>query len=70
MQEEEAKPWYLSKGFLGPLVTALLMALSGFGVIELEPQSVSAAVYQVLELAGVLVGAYGRAAARQPLRML
>jgi hypothetical protein len=51
-------------------VTALLMALSGFGVIELEPQSVSAAVYQVLELAGVLVGAYGRAAARQPLRLM
>ncbi len=70
MLEEEAKPWYVSKGFLGPLVTALLMALSGSGVIELEAQSVPAAVFQVLELAGVLLGAYGRAAARQPLRLM
>lgn len=70
MLDEDAKPWYLSKGFLGPLVTALLMALSRSGVIDLEPQSIADTVYQVVEFTGVLLGAYGRAAARQPLRLL
>lgn len=65
--DAQTKPWYLSKGFIGPLVTALLLALRNLGVVDLEPETTLAIVYQVVEFGGVVVGAYGRATANRRL---
>ncbi len=70
MEQETAKPWYLSKGFLGPLVTAVLLLLRNTGAVDLDTDSTLAALYQVIELAGAALGAYGRATATQPIRVL
>jgi hypothetical protein len=70
MQDEELKPWYLSKGFVGPLVTAVLMALRNFGIIDLDSDATLAAFYQMVEFGGVVIGAYGRATATRQLRVL
>lgn len=70
MEQEAAKPWYLSKGFLGPLITAVLMALRNLGAIDLETEPTLAVLYTVIEFTGVAFGAYGRATARQPLKVL
>ncbi|MCP5364675.1 MAG: hypothetical protein H6905_05525 [Hyphomicrobiales bacterium] len=68
MQISDQKPWYLSKGFVGPLVTAILMLFRGLGVIDLDDQSTLTVVYQVIEFAGVALGAYGRATATKTIR--
>jgi hypothetical protein len=70
LERDAAKPWYLSKGFIGPLVTALLLALRNLGLIDLEDNSTLTVIYQVIEFAGVALGAYGRATATQPLKVM
>ena len=38
-----SKPWYLSKGFVGPLVTAMLFALRSLGIADIDPDLNNAA---------------------------
>lgn len=66
---EDAKPWYLSKGFIAPLVTAVLMALRQFGVVDLADDQTLSTIYSVIEFAGVALGGYGRVAATQKLSL-
>lgn len=62
-----SKPWYLSKGFVGPLVTVIVISLREFDVLYLEPDSVTEAVFQLLAVAGAAVGMLGRAVADKRL---
>lgn len=66
---ENAKPWYLSKGFIGPLVTAILFALRSLGIIDLDPQTVLGMLYQAAEFSGVIIGMVGRALAKGRLTL-
>jgi len=68
MQIIDEKPWYLSKGFVGPLIAAILMLLRGLGIVDLDDQTTLTVVYQVIEFVGVAVGAYGRATATKKIR--
>lgn len=61
------KPWYLSKGFVGPLVTAILFALRSTGVADIDAGSALGVVYQSAEFVGIIFGMAGRALARTRL---
>lgn len=58
----EVKPWYQSRGVVGPLVAAVLAVLQGFGVSlgEGSVEAVTDAVVQAGIAAGALVGIWGR----------
>lgn len=58
-----SKPWYLSKGFVGPLVTAVLFSLRSLGIADIDPETALGFLYQGAEFAGILVGMAGRAMA-------
>ena len=62
-----SKPWFLSKGFIGPLVTVIVLALQGLDVVSLDPESASETVLQLLAVAGAAVGMVGRALADKRL---
>ncbi len=63
------KPWYLSKGFLGPLATAILFALRSLGIVDLDTDTVLGVLYQVAEFAGIVAGMVGRALAKDRLTL-
>ena len=63
------KPWYLSKGFLGLLATAILFALRSLGIVDLDTDTVLGVLYQVAEFAGIVAGMVGRALAKDRLTL-
>lgn len=58
----ESKPWYQSRGVVGPLVAAVLAMLQGFGVSfgEGAAEHFTNVIIQVGIAAGALVGIWGR----------
>lgn len=67
IEVNEYKPWFLSKGFIGPLITVIVIALQELNVLDLEPGSVTDVVLQLLAVAGAAVGMIGRALAQKRL---
>ncbi|MFO1118884.1 MAG: hypothetical protein U1E38_01715 [Rhodospirillales bacterium] len=65
-----SKPWYLSKGFVGPLVTAVLFALRSLGIADIDPQTVLGCLYQGAEFGGIIAGMVGRAMATTRLTLV
>jgi hypothetical protein len=63
------KPWYLSKGFVGPLVSAILFSLRNLGIVDLDDQTVLSIVYQSGEFVGIIFGMAGRAMAKKRLSL-
>ena len=64
-----SKPWYLSKGFVGPLVTAVLFSLRNLGIADIDPATAIGFLYQGAEFAGILAGMIGRARATTRLTL-
>lgn len=65
-----SKPWYFSKGFVGPLVTAILFALRSLDIADIEPETAIGFLYQGAEFAGIIAGMVGRAMATTRLTLL
>ena len=65
-----SKPWYLSKGFVGPLVTAVLFALRSLGIADIDPQTALGFLYQGAEFGGIIAGMVGRAMATTRLTLV
>lgn len=65
-----SKPWYLSKGFVGPLVTAVLFSLRSLGIADIEPETAIGFLYQGAEFAGIIAGMIGRATATTRLTVV
>lgn len=66
---ENSKPWYLSKGFIGPLVTTILFALRSLGIVDIDGDRVVSVLYQGAEFAGLITGMVGRALAKGRLTL-
>jgi hypothetical protein len=66
---ENGKPWYLSKGFIGPLVTAILFGLRSLGIADVDTETVLGVLYHAAEFAGLITGMVGRALARDRLTL-
>ena len=64
-----SKAWYLSKGFIGPLVTLILFVLRSLGIVDVDTDTTLGLVYQVLEFGGLITGMVGRALARDKLTL-
>ncbi|MBL8668915.1 MAG: hypothetical protein JNM48_15775 [Rhodospirillales bacterium] len=64
-----SKPWYLSKGFVGPLVTAVLFSLRSLGIADIDPATAIGFLYQGAEFAGIFAGMVGRAVATTRLTL-
>jgi hypothetical protein len=67
---ESTKPWYLSKGFLGPLVTAVLICLRNLGFVDLDADTTLGVIYQGAELVGAIFGIIGRLYASKKVTLL
>ncbi|MBL8659857.1 MAG: hypothetical protein JNM75_08895 [Rhodospirillales bacterium] len=63
----DTKPWFLSKGFVGPLIAVVAIALENMDIIALDSNSVSDIVFQMIALAGAAFGMIGRAVADKRL---
>ncbi|MCU0895248.1 MAG: hypothetical protein MUD06_13185 [Rhodospirillales bacterium] len=63
----DTKPWYLSKGFVGPLVTVIALILENLGIMKIDPTGMSDIILQVIALLGAAVGMVGRAMASAQL---
>jgi hypothetical protein len=59
----DTKPWFLSKGFVGPLVTVIALILENLGIMRIDPDGMSDIILQVTALLGAAVGMVGRAMA-------
>jgi len=59
----ETKPWYLSKGFVGPLVTVIALILENLGIMKIDPSGMSDIILKTIALLGAAVGMVGRAVA-------
>jgi hypothetical protein len=66
---ENGKPWYMSKGFIGPLVTAILFALRSLGIVDVDADTFLGVLYQGVEFAGIITGMVGRALAKDRLTL-
>jgi hypothetical protein len=66
---QHSKPWYLSKGFVGPLVTAILFSLRSLGIADFDSDTVLGILYQSAEFAGIIAGMIGRAIAQKKLTL-
>lgn len=66
---QQTKPWYLSKGFVGPLVTALLFSLRNLGIADIDTDTALGIIYQGAELAGIIAGMAGRVMAKKSLSL-
>lgn len=64
---EDCKPWYLSKGLLGPLASLLLVLLRSLGFIDVDADQVDRLLYALAEVTGLVVGLIGRARATRRL---
>jgi hypothetical protein len=67
--KENGKPWYLSKGFVGPLVTSILFGLRSLGIVDVDTDTALGLLYQVVEFVGLITGMVGRALARDKLTL-
>lgn len=63
----DTKPWFLSKGFVGPLVAVIAIALENMNIISLDANSISEMVFQMIALVGAALGMVGRAMADKRL---
>ncbi len=63
----DTKPWFLSKGFVGPLVAVIAIALENMNIISLDANSVSDILFQMIALGGAALGMVGRAMADKRL---
>jgi hypothetical protein len=63
----DTKPWFLSKGFVGPLITVVAIALDQLNVVKLDADSMSGIVFQFIALLGAALGMIGRALADKRL---
>lgn len=59
----DTKPWFLSKGFVGPLVTVIALILENLGIMKIDPSGMSDIILQIVALLGAAVGMVGRAIA-------
>jgi len=59
----DTKPWFLSKGFVGPLVTVIALVLENLGIMKIDPSGMSDIILQIVALLGAAVGMVGRAMA-------
>jgi len=59
----DTKPWFLSKGFVGPLVTVIALILENLGIMKIDPSGMSDIILQTIALLGAAVGMVGRAVA-------
>lgn len=59
----DTKPWFLSKGFVGPLVTVIALILENLGIMKIDPSGMSDIILQIVALLGAAVGMVGRAMA-------
>ena len=66
---ENGKAWYLSKGFIGPLVTSILFALRSLGIVDVDTDTTLGLLYQIAEFGGLITGMVGRALARDRLTL-
>jgi hypothetical protein len=66
---QHSKPWYLSKGFVGPLVTAILFSLRNLGIADFDSDTVLGILYQSAEFVGIIAGMVGRAIAQKKLTL-
>jgi len=66
---QQSKPWYLSKGFVGPLVTAVLFSLRNLGIADIDTDTALGILYQGAEFAGIIAGMAGRAMAQKSLSL-
>jgi hypothetical protein len=66
---QQTKPWYLSKGFVGPLVTAVLFSLRNLGIADIDTDTALGILYQGAEFAGIIAGMAGRAMAQKSLSL-
>lgn len=66
---QQTKPWYLSKGFVGPLVTAVLFSLRSLGIADIDTDTALGILYQGAEFAGILAGMAGRVMAQKNLSL-
>lgn len=63
----DSKPWFLSKGFIGPLIAVVAIVLENLGVVSLDSDHVSELVFQFIALVGAALGMIGRAVADKRL---
>lgn len=61
------KPWFFSKGFVGPLVTIIVIGLQQLDMLHLDPDGATQVVFQLIAAAGAAVGMIGRAMADKRL---
>lgn len=73
MDATETKPWYLSKGILGPIVTVIALAASLLGY-QIDAATQAVVVDQVVlaittgtAVVGAIVGAWGRVVATKKI---
>lgn len=67
--KENGKACYLSKGFIGPLVTSILFALRSLGIVDVDTDTSLGLLYQIAEFGGLITGMVGRALARDRLTL-
>lgn len=63
----DTKPWFLSKGFVGPLIAVIAIALENMDIITLDSNNISDIVFQIIALFGAAFGMVGRAVADKRL---
>jgi hypothetical protein len=66
---EETKPWYRSKTFLGLLMAVVLYAMRTLGVVDVDDPFILKVACQGGEFAGILIGLVGRTQARTRLTL-
>ena len=67
------KPWYLSKGILGPLAAMIAEMIRTFGEkvgIDVDTNQIMDALLQIVVLAGIIVGIIGRWRAPGPIKSI
>ena len=69
MNPADSKPWYLSRGVIGPLVAAVcsLAAIAGW---SLDPEEWTEILLALVVLVGSVIGIWGRIRANRPIRVL
>lgn len=69
MTEDEivmSKPWWLSKGVWGPVISILSIAFAQFG-LGIDANLLVESLLQFVALLGALLGWWGRIDAKQPI---
>lgn len=66
----DTKPWFLSKGFIGPLIAVIAIVLENLGIMSIDSDSASEIIFQLIALVGAATGMLGRAVADKRLTKL